>query len=93
MNNGMPKEQRKWNGERSGPMNATILNYPGFQTLPKGVKQMLLVSESYFFEEGPPPSQLYRYALAPILKTNRGLKTLLQSVSEWGPAQLCPSAT
>jgi hypothetical protein len=74
-------------------MNATILNYPGFQTLPKGVKQMLLVSESYFFVEEPPPRQLYRNALAPIWKTNRGLKTLLQSVDEWGPAQICPSAT
>ncbi|MGO8700031.1 MAG: hypothetical protein ACLQVY_20260 [Limisphaerales bacterium] len=73
-------------------MNQTILNYPGFQALPKGAKQMLLVSESYFFEEGPPPGQLYRYALAPILKTNQGLKTLLQTVSEWGPVQLYPSA-
>jgi hypothetical protein len=32
-------------------MNTTILNYPGFQTLPKGVKKMLLVSEAYFFDE------------------------------------------
>ena len=37
-------------------MNTTILNYPGFQTLPKGVRQMLLVSESYFFNE-PAASQ------------------------------------
>ena len=33
------------------PMNTTILNYPGFQALPKGVRQMLLVSEAYFFNE------------------------------------------
>jgi hypothetical protein len=32
-------------------MNTTIMNYPGFQTLPKGVKKMLLVSEAYFFDE------------------------------------------
>jgi hypothetical protein len=32
-------------------MNTTILNYPGFQTLPKGVKQMLLFSEAHFFEQ------------------------------------------
>ena len=32
-------------------MNTTILNYPGFQTLPKGVKKMLAVSEAYFFDE------------------------------------------
>jgi len=31
------------------PMITTILNYPGFQTLPKGVRRMLLVSEAYFF--------------------------------------------
>lgn len=36
-------------------MNATILNYPGFQTLPKGVKQMLLMSETHFFKEAVPP--------------------------------------
>jgi hypothetical protein len=33
------------------PMNMTILNYPGFPALPKGVRQMLLVSEAYFFNE------------------------------------------
>jgi hypothetical protein len=33
------------------PMNTTILNSPGFQTLPKGVKQMLVVSEAYFFDQ------------------------------------------
>jgi hypothetical protein len=32
-------------------MNATILNYPGFQTLPKGAKQMLVASETYFFDQ------------------------------------------
>jgi hypothetical protein len=42
------------------PMNMTILNYPGFQTLPKGVRQMLLVSEAYFFNEpaSRPPEQM-----------------------------------
>ena len=39
------------------PMNTTILNYPGFQTLPKGVRQMLLVSEAYFFNEPAPDHQ------------------------------------
>jgi len=32
-------------------MNTTILNYPGFQALPKGVKRMLLVSEAHFFDQ------------------------------------------
>jgi len=29
-------------------MNTTILNYPDFQSLPEGLKQMLLVSEAHF---------------------------------------------
>jgi len=41
-------------------MNTTILNYPGFQTLPKGVRQMLLVSEAYFFNEPAPDHQAQR---------------------------------
>jgi len=35
-------------------MNTTILNYPGFQSLPKGLKQMLLVSEACFFDQTAP---------------------------------------
>jgi len=35
-------------------MNTSILNYPGFQTLPKGVKQMLVASESHFFDQPAP---------------------------------------
>ena len=33
--------------------------YPGFQSLPRGVKQMLLVSESHFFEEARTPQDLH----------------------------------
>ena len=32
-------------------MDTTILNDSGFQTLPKGVRRMLVASEAYFFEE------------------------------------------
>jgi len=32
-------------------MKPIMMVYPGFQTLPKGLKQMLVESESYFFEE------------------------------------------
>jgi len=31
-------------------MNTTILNYPGFQSLPKEIKQMLVASEAHYFE-------------------------------------------
>jgi hypothetical protein len=32
-------------------LHSITATYPGFQSLPKGVKQMLLVSESVFFDE------------------------------------------
>lgn len=32
-------------------MKMIMTSYPGFQDLPKGVKKMLLVSESFFFDE------------------------------------------
>ncbi len=32
-------------------MDTTILNYPGFQTLPKGVRRMLIASEEFFFDQ------------------------------------------
>lgn len=37
-----------------GSLNSIAATYPGFQALPKGVKQLLLVSESVFFEEARP---------------------------------------
>jgi hypothetical protein len=38
-------------------MKLIMNTYPGFQTLPKGVKQMLLVSESFFFDEMRRPTK------------------------------------
>jgi len=32
-------------------MKTIILTYPGFQSLPKGLKQMLVASEAFFFGE------------------------------------------
>src|ERR1700733_14347783 len=32
-------------------MNTTILNYPGYQTLPMGIKRMLLISEAHFSDQ------------------------------------------
>lgn len=32
-------------------MKPIMVVYPGFQTLPKGLKQLLVESESFFFEE------------------------------------------
>jgi len=38
-------------------MNTTVLNYPGFQSLPKEIKQMLVVSEAHFFDQ---PASFHR---------------------------------
>jgi len=32
-------------------MRTIILTYPGYQSLPRGIKQMLVASENFFFEE------------------------------------------
>jgi hypothetical protein len=32
-------------------MKPIMIVYPGYQTLPKGLKQLLVESESFFFEE------------------------------------------
>src|SRR5277367_2895441 len=38
-------------------MNTTILNYPGFQTLPKEIKQLLVASEARYFDQ---PASFHR---------------------------------
>jgi hypothetical protein len=37
--------------KRATDMKPIMIVYPGFQTLPKGLKQLLVESESFFFEE------------------------------------------
>lgn len=32
-------------------MRTIILTYPGYQSLPRGIKQMLVASETFYFEE------------------------------------------
>ena len=38
-------------------MNSITATYPGFQALPKGIKQMLVISESVFFDESRTPAR------------------------------------
>jgi hypothetical protein len=64
---------------RRNAMNKTTLNYPGFQELPKGAKQMLLASEAYFFEESA-SSHAAPLAAPQIAKASRGLKFILASL-------------
>jgi hypothetical protein len=54
-------------------MNTTILNYPGFHTLPKGVKQMLLLSEAHFFEQ-PAPHYVEQIEATQEKRSLRGLE-------------------
>jgi hypothetical protein len=62
----MKKMNETSNAEQT--MSTTILNYPGFQSLPKGVRQMLLVSEAYFFNE---PAPVHREQEAPPMRASR----------------------
>jgi hypothetical protein len=32
-------------------LRSIAFDYPGFQSLPRGIKKMLLISESFFFSE------------------------------------------
>jgi hypothetical protein len=57
-------------------MNTTILNYPGFQALPKGIKQMLLVSEAHFFDQ-PASRSREQTGRAGEMRIDRGLKVFL----------------
>ena len=34
-----------------------MLTYPGFQSLPQGVKKLLVTSETFFFTEAQPQAQ------------------------------------
>jgi hypothetical protein len=54
-------------------MSTTILNYPGFQTLPKGIKQLLVASEAHFFDQ-PVSQQLEQQAVAECAAARRGFK-------------------
>lgn len=59
----------------------TILNYPGFQALPKGAKQMLLASEEYFFEE-PISSAVTQNRVLPPTPFHRTFQVLLRRFTE-----------
>jgi len=37
-------------------MNSIVWTYPGFESLPKGIKQMLVASEAHFIKEAKPRS-------------------------------------
>jgi hypothetical protein len=60
-------------------MNTTILNYPGFQSLPKGARQMLLVSEAHFFEESATHAAEQSAGAQEVI-ARRGLRVILTSL-------------
>ena len=47
-------------------MRSIVMTYPGFQTLPRGLKMLLVASESFFFRE----------AKSPLLKPRSGELTV-----------------
>ncbi len=41
----------------AAPVKSIVLTYPGYRTLPKGIKKMLVLSETVFFRQtGKAPS-------------------------------------
>jgi hypothetical protein len=61
-------------------MNTSILNYPGFQTLPKGTRQMLLFSETHFFNQQASHPTAQKGA-AQEGRTHQALKIFLTNLS------------
>lgn len=57
--------------ETNQTIKLIMTTYPGFHDLPKGVKKMLLVSESFFFDE---------LRIAPSRPTVRRSLTSLQAI-------------
>ena len=56
-------------------MKSIIMTYPDFQSLPKGIKRMLVASESFFFRETESRLKRPRDAAVTartILRANRG---------------------
>lgn len=49
-------------------MKSIITTYPDFHVLPKGIKRLLLASESFFFAEACSPSKQSRLAPQPQFK-------------------------
>lgn len=54
-------------------MNSIMTTYPGFHDLPKGVRKLLLNSETFFFDEPHPDAH-------PMILNNAG--------NEWGDQEI-----
>jgi hypothetical protein len=67
------------------PMNTTILNYPGFHTLPKGIKQMLVASEAHFFDQ-PASHDKEQRGAHQGMRANGGFKVLFPKGGKGSPA-------
>jgi hypothetical protein len=58
--------------EPNQTMKLIMMTYPGFQDLPKGVKKMLLASESHFFDEARThPTHLARNSPISVMEIER----------------------
>ena len=54
-------------------MKSILVTYPDFRSLPKGIKRMLLISESLFFEAAKPASDPYASHEAPVTLASHDL--------------------
>ena len=70
-------------------MKSIMVTYPGFPTLPKGLKQMLLVSEEHFFAEARTAwpaamgaqGQRWPASLASVKSGAAGLQRAVQTIN------------
>ena len=51
---GLSVQSYSWSYLEVQTMRSIVLTYPGYMTLPKGIKQMLVVSEAVFFADAAP---------------------------------------
>jgi hypothetical protein len=66
---------------RAIDMKPIMIVYPGFQALPKGLKQLLVESESFFFEEETTFFRRDPKRVASLL-TNSGARSVGQPLSK-----------
>jgi hypothetical protein len=69
-----------YNCENKGKsMKSIITTYPDFQCLPRGIKKMLLASETYFFSAAKSPAVKPRRVASPVGMQHNQSEVLFQT--------------
>ncbi len=71
-------------------MVSIVWSYPGFHALPRGVKQLLLISENLFFEQANPKDRSAKRIASPALDgpliRQRGKTITAVRGANWSPS-------